>query len=79
VFTQAEITYLVTGHSVDEAALVRAIELSATKYCPAQAMLGKVVPMELVYEIYEDEGDGKKRLAKQGKYQILSATTQPPA
>jgi putative redox protein len=69
VFTQAVITYLVTGHAVDEAAVVRAIELTATKYCPAQAMLGKVVPMELVYEIYEEEGGGKKRLAKQGKYQ----------
>ena len=69
VFTHAVITYLVTGRAVDEAALLRAIELSATKYCPAQAMLGKAVPMELVYEIYEDEGGGKKRLAKQGKYQ----------
>jgi putative redox protein len=69
VFTQAVITYLVTGHGVDEAAVRRAIELSATKYCPAQAMLGKVVPMELVYEIYEDVGEGKNRLAKQGIYQ----------
>src|SRR5512136_2575938 len=34
VFTRAVITYLVTGHNVDEAAVVRAIELSATKYCP---------------------------------------------
>jgi putative redox protein len=67
VFTQAVITYLVTGHAVDEAAVLRSIELSETKYCPAQAMLGKVVPMELVYEIYEDEGSGKRRLAKKGK------------
>ncbi|HEY5269231.1 MAG TPA: OsmC family protein [Anaerolineales bacterium] len=72
VFTRAVITYLVTGHAVDEAAVLRAIELSATKYCPAQAMLGKVVPMELVYEIYEDEGTGKTRLAKRGKYQQQS-------
>lgn len=72
VFTQAVIAYLVTGHAVDEAAVLRAIELTATKYCPAQAMLGKVVPMELVYEIYEDEGSGKTRLAKQGKYQPQS-------
>ncbi|MBE3118494.1 MAG: OsmC family protein [Candidatus Atribacteria bacterium] len=72
VFTQAVITYLVTGLAVDEAAVLRAIELTATKYCPAQAMLGKVVPMELVYEIYEDEGSGKTRLARQGKYQPQS-------
>lgn len=73
VFTHAVITYLVTGHAVDEAAVVRSIELSATKYCPAQAMLGKVVPMDLVYEIYEDEGNQKIRLVKQGKYQPQSA------
>jgi len=72
VFTQAVITYLVTGHAVDEAAVLRAIELTATKYCPAQAMLGKVVPMELVYEIYEDAGNGKAQLAKQGKYHLQS-------
>jgi len=68
VFTQIVITYLVAGHAVDEAALLRAIELSATKYCPAQAMLGKVVPMELNYELYEEEGGGKKRLVKLGAY-----------
>jgi putative redox protein len=72
VFTQAVITYLVTGHAVDEVAVLRAIELSATKYCPVQAMLGRVVPMELVYEIYEDEGSGKVRLARQGMYRPQS-------
>jgi len=74
VFTHVVITYLVTGHGVDETAVLRAIELSATKYCPAQAMLGKVVPMELVYEICEDDGNGKRRLAKQGKYQPQSVS-----
>jgi putative redox protein len=70
VFTHAVITYLVTGNEVDEVALVRSIELSATKYCPAQAMLGKIFPIALVYELYEDEGNGKKRLAKKGKYHL---------
>lgn len=73
VFTQAVITYLVTGHSVDEAAVQRAIELSATRYCPAQAMLGKVVPIKLVYEIYEDTGEGKSNLAKQGEVTLKAA------
>jgi putative redox protein len=53
VFTQAVITYRVTGRKVDEAALLRAIELSATKYCPAQSMLAKSFPMKFNYEIYE--------------------------
>jgi putative redox protein len=73
VFTRAIITYQVAGHSVDEAALVRAIELSATKYCPAQSMLSKAFPMDLVYIVYEDEGEGKCRLEKQGKYQLPTA------
>lgn len=58
VFTQMLIMYKVTGRNLDETALKRAIELTATKYCPAQAMLGKVAPIELIYQIYED-GAGK--------------------
>ena len=70
VFTQALITYLATGHGVDEAALRRAIELSATKYCPAQAMLGKVMPIEMKYEIYEGESAAVRTLVKEGLYTI---------
>jgi putative redox protein len=68
VFTKAVITYRVTGHNIDEAAVLRAIELSATKYCPAQTMFAKAFPMELVYEIYEDK-DGNKELVKKGQWQ----------
>lgn len=68
VFTRAVITYVVAGHAVDEAAVVRAIELSSTRYCPAQAMLAGVFPMTLVYEIYEDKGDGVKELVKRGEW-----------
>jgi putative redox protein len=70
VFTQAVIEYRVTGHHLDETAVVRAIELSATRYCPAQAMLGKVMPIELQYRIFEDDGDGKRTLAKSGVYTV---------
>jgi putative redox protein len=72
VFTNALITYVVTGRSVDESALLRSIELAATKYCPAQFMLGQVFPMELHYEIYEEEEDGTRRLTSQGIWQELS-------
>lgn len=68
VFTHAVITYVVSGKGVDEAAVLRAIELSATRYCPAQAMLNSGVPMDLRYEIYEDEG-GTERLTAQGVWQ----------
>ncbi len=72
VFTSAIITYIVTGKNVDEMAVLRSIELSITKYCPVQFMLAQVFPMELRYEIYEDEGDGNRRLTSQGIWQELS-------
>ena len=61
VFTRAVIDYYVTGHNLDEAAVFRAIELSAGKYCPAHAMLAKSMPIELHYHIYEDQGDSNRR------------------
>ena len=65
VFSHAIIEYLVTGRNVEEAALLRAIELSAEKYCPAQAMLSKAFPIQMVYKIFDAD---KKILVKQGTY-----------
>lgn len=53
VFTQIKINYLIKGRQVEKVAVERAIELSATKYCPAQAMLEKAVQIEHSYEIHE--------------------------
>jgi putative redox protein len=55
VFSSIHIHYIVEGRDVDPAAVVRAIELSETRYCPAQAMLSGTVGMELTYEIIEVE------------------------
>lgn len=66
VFTSAVVTFVITGRGVDETAVLRSIELAATKYCPAQAMLAQAFPIDLHYEIYEDEGGGEKRLLYQG-------------
>lgn len=41
IFTDIEIEYIVTGHNIDSAAVQRAVELSESKYCSAQAMLSK--------------------------------------
>jgi putative redox protein len=68
VFTRAVIEYFITGHNLEEAAVVRAIELSAIRYCPAQAMLVKVFPIESIYHIFEDEGEGQSKLVKSGAY-----------
>jgi putative redox protein len=67
VFTHAVIHYLVTGHDVNEQAVLRAIELTAERYCPAQAMLGQVFPIELSYQIFEEDA-GKKNLVAEGVY-----------
>jgi len=69
VFTNAVITYILVGKNIDEAAVLRAIELSATRYCPAQAMLSQVFPIDLRYEIYEDEEGGNRKLTHQGIWQ----------
>lgn len=53
VFTDITIKYIVEGINVDPEAVRRAIELSETKYCPAQAMLVQAVPIKHVYEIVE--------------------------
>lgn len=55
VFTQIEIEYVLTGRGIQESAVERAIELSSETYCPAQAMLAKVAPMNLKYTIVEAE------------------------
>ncbi len=39
VFTHVVLEYVVTGKNIDPAAVERAIQLSAEKYCPVQAML----------------------------------------
>jgi putative redox protein len=45
VFSKIEVEYIVIGENIDTAAVERAVELSETKYCPAQAMLSKAVSM----------------------------------
>jgi putative redox protein len=51
VFTNIIIEHIVEGHNLEPAAVERTIELSATKYCPVQAMLGKVCNIEHKYSI----------------------------
>jgi putative redox protein len=75
VFTGAVFEYHIAGHRVDEAAVVRAIELSLTRYCPANAMLGRLMPTQFKYFIYEDQGEGRRGLVKSGEY-LPSAAEQ---
>ncbi|MBN2044225.1 MAG: OsmC family protein [Anaerolineales bacterium] len=55
VWNTAVVEYIVTGRNIDPKAVERAIQLSKERYCPAQAMLGKAVEIELKYTIIEAE------------------------
>jgi len=67
VFTNAVIEYHVAGKDISEKAVTRAMELSADTYCPAQAMLGKAMPLKIKYFIYEGETLDNSKLAIEGK------------
>jgi putative redox protein len=54
IFTDIALEYIVTGRNVDPKAVERSIQLSADRYCPAQAMLGQVVNISTSYEIVEE-------------------------
>jgi putative redox protein len=54
VFTAISIHYVVRGQGVDAGAVERAIDLSKTKYCPAQAMLSQIAPVTLSYEVIQE-------------------------
>jgi len=68
VFTAATLEYHLTGKSLDEKAVVRAIELSARRYCPAQGMLAQIMPITLKYFIYEDQGAEEAQRMIEGEY-----------
>ena len=67
VFTNATIEYHIAGEDIDEGAVTRAMELSADSYCPAQAMLGEIIPLELKYSIYQGEKLSDAKLVIEGK------------
>lgn len=67
VFTSAVIEYHVAGKDVSENAVSRAMELSADTYCPAQAMIGKIIPLSLKYFIYEGDKISDAKLVIEGQ------------
>jgi len=74
MFNHAVLEYLISGHSIDEAAVVRSIELSATTYCSAQAMFAHIMPIVLRFSIFEDLGDGRQELVTSGSYTLPEKT-----
>ena len=53
VFTNIHIHFIITGKSLKEKMVQRAVELSATKYCSASIMLAQTVEITHDYEMIE--------------------------
>lgn len=53
VWTQVQIEYLITGRDINPKAVERAIELSFSKYCPAQNILDDSIKFDSIYQIVE--------------------------
>jgi putative redox protein len=56
VFTHIHIEYIVAGQAVKPEAVERSIELSLNRYCPANAMLSKVVKIDYSFQVIEAVG-----------------------
>jgi putative redox protein len=54
-FTKMHVHHIITGFSVDEASVARAIELSEEKYCSVAATLRPTVKITSSFEIIEGE------------------------
>ena len=57
VYTDITVEHVVKGKGVTEASVRRAVELSATRYCPASAMLSKAARVTHRYRIIDVETD----------------------
>lgn len=55
VYENLTVEYVITGKDIDQGAVDRSIELSATKYCPAAAMLGKTAAIKHTSRLVEVE------------------------
>ncbi len=54
VFTHIVVEHVVRGRGLSEESVRRAVELSATRYCSAAAMLGKVARIEERYRLVDE-------------------------
>lgn len=54
IFTRITVEHVVRGRGLNAADVARAVELSATKYCPVSGMLDKAAEVTHTYRIVED-------------------------
>jgi putative redox protein len=65
VYTEVEMTHEVSGRNLSEAAIRRAIELSALKYCPVNAMIS--AGATIVHHRYRIRSDGDVSYETEGE------------
>jgi putative redox protein len=64
VFTEIEVVHEVIGPNLSEAAIRRSVELSATKYCPVNAMIS--AGATVVHHRYRISSTGEKPFEAEG-------------
>lgn len=57
VYTEIAVQHIVSGPNLDPKAVARAVELSATKYCPVSAMLSRACTVTHRYTIVQAEAE----------------------
>jgi putative redox protein len=55
IFTSIQVQHVVHGRGLNVGLVKHAMDLSATHYCPALAMLGEAARIEVTYEIHDAE------------------------
>lgn len=75
ILTRADVIHQVEGPVVDEAAIRRAIELSATKYCPVNAMLSAGATE--VHHRYEIHNTGPEPFHAEGEVVVTGPFRRP--
>lgn len=75
VLVRADLTHDVEGPVVEEAAIRRAIELSATKYCPVNAMLSAGATE--IHHRYRVSNTGSEPFAAEGEVVVTGPYRRP--
>jgi len=55
VFTSIQVEHVVRGRALKEDMVRRAVELSSTQYCPAEAMLRRAAHVEVTYRLIDED------------------------
>jgi putative redox protein len=77
VYTEVVMTHEVSGRNLSEAAIRRAIELSALKYCPVNAMIS--AGATVVHHRYRIRSEGEASYATEGEVLSTGPYRRPEA